>query len=96
MEMEIAIGQGSVSVLVWVGWFPGERAVATFSLSLSRGSPCRRVLKPLLSLSLSPPHPSDFLSLHVFFFKVRKALMAFPNSNPSPATAMVANWRRSS
>lgn len=56
MEMEIAIGQGSVSVLVWVGWFPGERAVATLSLSLSlsRGSPCRRVLKPLLSLSLSP------------------------------------------
>lgn len=69
MEMEIAIGQGSVSVLVWVGWFPGERAVATFSLSLSLSWVSVPPRAQTATLSLSPPHPSDFLSLHVFFLK---------------------------
>lgn len=54
MEMEIAIGQGSVSVLVWVGWFPGERAVATFSLSLSLVGLRAAACSNRYSLSLSP------------------------------------------
>lgn len=68
MEMEIAIGQGSVSVLVWVGWFPGERAVATFSLSLSLVGLRAAACSNRYSLSPSLPLIRLIFSLYTFFF----------------------------